>query len=134
LAYWSKGWQIARRRPPERDVVRHVRHPDGAEEDGVVIADEIAAVLRHHQAVALVVIRAPIEMVEGEAEAAVAGGERLQDFDARGDHLLTDPVAGNCCDPIALHRAFDSTQPKDPGRQAPQAEQSGATARSRRPS
>jgi hypothetical protein len=48
-----------------------------AEQDRVVIADETAAVLRHHAAVFLVVLAAPVKMVDLELEAALAFGQRL---------------------------------------------------------
>ncbi len=63
---------------PERDVVGNVGMAGRAEEDGVVAADLLAAILRHHAPVLLVVLAAPVEMVEGHGEAAVAGGEGLE--------------------------------------------------------
>ena len=59
--------------------------------------------LRHHAAVPLVVRTAPVEVIDGELEAAVAAGERLQDLDAGGDHLGADAVAGNGCNLVGLH-------------------------------
>ena len=53
---------------PERDVVRHVRRADRAEEDRVVVLDLLAPVRGHHHAVLLVVVRAPVEVVELEFE------------------------------------------------------------------
>ena len=49
---------------PQRDVVRDVRRADGAEQDGVEAAELLGAVRRHHDAVLLVVVRAPVEVLE----------------------------------------------------------------------
>jgi hypothetical protein len=63
---------------PERDAVRDVRVACRAEQDGIVAGDLSTAVLRHHAAVPLEVLVAPIEAVDLEAEAALACGERLE--------------------------------------------------------
>ena len=91
---------------PQRDVVGHVGRAGRAEQDGVVALDQVEAVLRHEGAGLLVALRAPVEMVEGEREAAVALGAGLQHLDARGDHLLADAVAGNGGNAIGAHLAL----------------------------
>ena len=53
---------------PQRDVVRDVRSADGAEQDGVELAELIGAVCRHHDAMLLVVVRSPIEILEVQLE------------------------------------------------------------------
>src|SRR5690348_14012064 len=78
---------------PQRDVIWNVRVTRRAEEDGIVVADVVAAVLRHHAAMLLVVFAAPVEMVELEAEAAVAFRDGVHRLDAGGDHFGTDAVA-----------------------------------------
>jgi hypothetical protein len=58
---------------PQRDVVRDVRISGRAEQDGVLVADGVQAIGRHHHAVLAVVVAAPVEVLELEAEAAAAG-------------------------------------------------------------
>ena len=62
--------RLADRKPqaPQRDVVGDIRVAGGAEQDGIVLPDQVAAVLRHHAAVLLVVLAAPVEMIDREAE------------------------------------------------------------------
>src|SRR5690348_7275745 len=79
-----------------------------AEQDGVVAADQAAAILRHHAAVFLVVLAAPVEMIDLELEAPLALGQRLQHLDAGGYHLGADSVAGNGGDPVGLHQRSPS--------------------------
>ncbi len=57
---------------PQRDVVRDVGIAGRAEQDRVHVADRVEAVGRHHHAVLAVVVAAPVEVVELEAERAVA--------------------------------------------------------------
>jgi hypothetical protein len=61
---------------------------------------------RHHPAVLLVVVATPVEVIDLEAETAVAPGQRLQHFDAGRNHFRADAVAGNGCDRIGLHVGF----------------------------
>ena len=58
--------RLADREPqaPQRDVIGHVGRADRAEQDGVVILDQVAAVRRHERAGLLVALRAPVEMIE----------------------------------------------------------------------
>ena len=93
LAYWSKPWQIFRRRP-WRDVVRDVRVAGRAEQDGVLVAQRLEAVGRHHLAVGAVPVAAPAEAGEGEVEAGAAGGQRLQHLLPGRNDFLADAVAG----------------------------------------
>ena len=80
---------------PERQVVRHVRRADSAEQDGVEGAKLVGAVGRHERARALVAVGAPVEIFDVEAEAAVALGEHIQHFKAGSDDLHADPVAAD---------------------------------------
>src|ERR1051326_4566311 len=77
-----------------------------AEQDGVVALDLVAAVLRHHAAVLLVVLAAPVEAIDLEAEAAVALGQRLEHLDAGRDHFGADAVARNGGEPVDFHAVF----------------------------
>jgi len=52
----------------------------------------------------LVVLAAPIEMVDFELEAALALGQCMQHLDTGRYDFRADPVAGNGGDPIRLHR------------------------------
>ena len=84
-------------------MVGHVGRADRAEIDRVVIPDLVAPVGGHHQAGRLVIIRAPIEMIEGELESAVAPRQRGERLDAGRHDLLANSVAGDDRDSIALH-------------------------------
>ena len=61
--------RLADREPqaPERDVVGHVRGADRAEVDRVEAAQPVVAARRHHHAVPLVVVRAPVEVARRRA-------------------------------------------------------------------
>ena len=85
--------------PPQRDVVGHVGHAGRAEQDGVVALDLLAPVVGHEGAGLLVALRAPVEVIEGNREAAVALGAGVEHLDTRRDHLLADAVAWNGRDP-----------------------------------
>ena len=60
-----------------------------------LVAQRVEAVGGHHRAVGAVVVAAPAEVLELEAQVAARGGQRLQHFAARGDHFLADAVSGN---------------------------------------
>ena len=91
---------------PQRDVVGNVGHAGRAEQDGVVAFDQVAAVFGHERAGLLVALRAPVEVIEGNREAAVALGAGLQHLDAGRDHLLADAVARNGRNPKRAHVRF----------------------------
>ena len=84
-------------------MIRHVRRAGGAEQDGVVFPDLVAAILGHHDAVLLVVLGTPVEMIDLELKTAVALGQRVQDLDAGGNDFGADPVARDRCDGVGLH-------------------------------
>ena len=62
---------------PERNMVRDLRVADGAEIDGMKAAQPLDAVFRHHAAGAAVAVRAPIEALGLQAEAAIHLGRSL---------------------------------------------------------
>ena len=97
--------RLADREPqaPQRDVVGHVGRAGRAEQDGVVIPDLVAAVLRHHDAVLLVVFGPPVEMVDLEFEIAVALRQGVQHLDACGNDFGADAVARDGCYGVRLH-------------------------------
>src|SRR5688500_13459433 len=74
-----------------------------AEQDGIVLPDQVAAVRRHHAAVLLVILAAPVEVIDLEGEAAVTLGKRLQHFDTRRDDLGSNTVTGDRSDGVSLH-------------------------------
>ncbi len=95
-------------RAPQRDVVGHaVRHADGAEIDGVVLADLVFPILRHHAAVLFVIVATgEIEIVEPQLEAEFLR-RGFEDAHALGHDLLANAVAGNDRDAvnaIGLHK------------------------------
>src|SRR5581483_9059756 len=81
--------------PPERDVVRHRRIADRSHQHGVVRADGLLPVGRHHPPVLVPVGGAPWELrpLEREPESV----DRPPGF---RDHLGADPVAGEQRDAI----------------------------------
>ena len=90
---------------PDGDVVRHpVGRAHGAEQDGVVPADAVLPVGRHHAAFAQVMVAAPVEGFEGQsqAEPGVGGFQYPQAF--RHD-FHADAVAGDHCD-LSCHAGF----------------------------
>ncbi len=88
---------------PQGDVVGHVGRPDRAEVNCVMILDLIAPVGGHHDAMPLVVIRAPVEMIERECKAAVARCQRFQDLDTGRDDFFADAVARDGGDFVGFH-------------------------------
>ena len=76
--------RLADREPqaPQRDVVGHVRGAHGAEVERVEAAQLLVPAGRHHDAVLLVVVRAPVEVGDVELEAAVALGAGLEHLEA----------------------------------------------------
>src|SRR6185437_16100137 len=65
--------------------------------------DQVAAVLRHHAAVLLVVLAAPVEVVDLEGEAALALGDGGQHLDTGGYDFGADAVPGNGGDCVGFH-------------------------------
>ena len=88
---------------PQRDVVGDVRVAGRAEQDRVLVAQRVQAVVRHHHAVRAEVVAAPVEVLELEAEPLAGGGQRLQHLLAGGNDFLADAVAGDGGDPVRLH-------------------------------
>jgi hypothetical protein len=76
--------------PPEGNMVGHRRIADRAEEDGVVVAQGLKRVLRHHPPVFVVVGGAPRKLGPLEREA-----QRIHDSPGLRDHLGPYPVAGD---------------------------------------
>ena len=84
-------------------MVRHsCRVADGAEEDGVVIADLRLPVGRHHRSMLEVMIATPVEFVPLESDIVLArrGVQATQPF--RHD-FLADAVAGDDSDSMGFH-------------------------------
>ena len=88
---------------PKRDVIGDLGMARRSEQDRVVAADQVAAVLRHHAAVLLIVLAAPVEGLDVKTEAADALGEGMQNVDTCGDDLGSDAVSGDCRNLIGLH-------------------------------
>ena len=91
---------------PQRDVVGNVRVARRTEEDRILVAQRVEAVVGHHHAVRAVVVAAPAEILEFKGERAVGGGERFKQLLSRGNDFLADAVAGNCCDTVGFHCSF----------------------------
>jgi hypothetical protein len=91
---------------PHGDVVGHlVGRTDGAEVDGVVALDLVVPVGRHHEAVAHVVVGAPVEVIEAEVDAELAA-HRVEHAKALGHHFDPDAVTRDDGDSVfsLLHR------------------------------
>jgi hypothetical protein len=84
-------------------VVGDVRIAGAAEQDRVLVAQCVQAVVRHHHAVRAVVVAAPVEVLELEAERGARLGEGFQHLPAGGNDFLADAVTGNGGDRIGLH-------------------------------
>src|SRR5437763_150153 len=83
-------------------MVGHIGRADRAEEDGVKCLEPLQAAVGDIAPGLLEALRAPVEVLELEAKAVL---QLVEDFDARRDHLVADPVAGNGSDAIRLHAA-----------------------------
>ena len=68
------------------------------------LLDLVAAVLRHHDAVLLVVFRPPVKVIDLEFEVTVALRQRVQHLNTRGNDFGADPVARDRCYGVRLHR------------------------------
>ena len=88
---------------PERNVIGHVRRTHGAEIERIEAAQLLVATGRHHDAMLLVVVRAPVEVGDIELEAAVALGADLEHLEAGGDNLRPDTVAWNGGNSMCTH-------------------------------
>ncbi len=73
-------------------MVGDLRIADRAEIDRVEPAQRIEPVLGHHAAVLAIIVRAPGEGLDREAEAAVARLDRLHHLEPRRDDFLADTV------------------------------------------
>ena len=62
---------------PERDVVGHVRRADRAEIDGIEGAKLIDPTCRHQHAMTLVMVGAPVELLDVETKPPIALGANL---------------------------------------------------------
>ena len=80
--------------PPQRDVVGHVRPPDGAEQDRVTVPQPLQPVRSHHPAVLHEVVAAPRVFGRLEAE-SIPLARRLQHLQRGRRDLTTDPVPGH---------------------------------------
>ena len=102
LAYWSNGWQIASRRPQSvmwSGMSGAPTEPNKMASNFLILG----AVGRHHDAVLLVVVRAPVEILEVQREFTVALGAGLQNLDAGSDDFRADAVSGNGGNPVSTH-------------------------------
>jgi hypothetical protein len=84
-------------------VVGDVRVAGRAEQDRVLVAQRVQAVGRHHHAVRAVVVAAPVEVLELEAQGAARLGERFEHLPAGGHDFLADAVTGDGGDCVGLH-------------------------------
>ncbi len=87
---------------PQRDMVGNVRVAGRAEQDGVLAAQRVQPVGRHHLAVRAVPVAAPAETGEGKAQAGLGFGQRLQHLLPCGHHFLADAISGNAGDAVCL--------------------------------
>ena len=83
-------------------MVGNAGEADGAEEYGVVAADSIEPVFRHHAAGLSKGLATPGKLVPVEFEAEARTG-RFEHADTLGHHFLADAIARNDGDPVFLH-------------------------------
>ena len=88
---------------PQGDVIRHIGIPCRTEQDGVLVAQRIQPIFRHHDAVLAIVVGAPVEILELEFEIRAGSGNRLQHLATRRNHFFADAVPGNGGDAISFH-------------------------------
>src|SRR5215467_7062753 len=84
-------------------MIGDVRRTDGAEQDGVELAELLGAVGRHHHAIFAVIVRTPVEVLEVQGEPAIALGADLQDLDAGLDHLGPDAITAHGSNLVLTH-------------------------------
>ena len=108
LAYWSKLWQMFRRRPHSVMSSGNVGRAHRTEVDRVERLELFEPVGRHHAAVLLVVVAAPVELLDLQLERAFAAGQRSQHLDAGVDDFRADPVAADGSYLVRLHSARPS--------------------------
>jgi len=93
---------------PQRDVIGHGGRPShGAEEERVVLTDQLLPTRRHHRAVPGVVVAAPVEVIELQFDTEPAR-RRVEHAQALGHHFLADAVAGDHCDLVSRHAGLRS--------------------------
>src|SRR5437867_2346920 len=91
---------------PQRDVIGNVRVAGGSEQDSVLAAQGVEAIVRHHHAVLAVVIAAPVEILEFKAERLVDIGEGFENLLAGGNDFLANTITRDGGDAIDLHEVF----------------------------
>ena len=84
-------------------MIGHVGSADRAEVDRIELLQFLAAIFRHHYAVCLVVIGAPIEALDLKTKAAVPLRKSIENLEAGSDDFLADPVGGNSGDLVFTH-------------------------------
>ena len=88
---------------PQRDMVGDIRVAGRTEQDGVLAAQRIEAIGRHHHAVLAVVVATPAEVLERELKGGAAGGQRGQYLLAGRYDFLADAVAWNGGNVVGFH-------------------------------
>jgi hypothetical protein len=76
---------------------------DGTEQDGVKFAQLIGAVGRHHDAVLLVVVRAPIEVLKFQLELTIALGADFESRHTGRDDLRPYSISAHGGNPVSTH-------------------------------
>ena len=90
-------------RVPQRDVIGNaVRPPAGAEEQAIVPTDPLLPVGGHPRADLVVLMAAPVELVERKLDAELATG-RFEHTNSLRHDLPADAVAGDDCDAMSCH-------------------------------
>ena len=90
-------------KPPEGDVIRHIRRANRTKENGIMRCQRFQPVLGHHSAMLFVIIGSPVIVREFTGKTAVTRGKRIENSDARGNHLGADTVCRNGCNAMMLH-------------------------------
>ena len=87
---------------PQRNVVRNVQRTHGTEENGIESLEFFQAAFRNVVAIFQVVIRIPVEVLEGNFKADFLG-QRLEDFNPGSNNFNADTVTRNRSNFVSTH-------------------------------
>src|ERR1700745_2037097 len=88
---------------PQGDVVRDVWCTDRTKQDGIEFSELIGTICWHHDAVLLVVIRAPIEILKVQLELTIALSAGLKSLHTSRDNLRPDSISAHSGNPVSTH-------------------------------
>ena len=84
-------------------MIRHTGIADSAEKNGIIMAQSLNAVVRHHLMFFQIIGAAPGESVKGKAEGAVLFRDTPENLDAFSGDFRSDPVARDDGNFVSFH-------------------------------